>query len=233
MAHELPTIPAGETLGPPTQEQDGRMIERFGDGRDWFFDRPYGLFVHWGLYAIPAWHEQLQWRGPVPRNDYAKLCEQFDPVRFDPDAWLDLAEEAGMEYLCFTTKHHDGFCLWDTKQTDFNVMHTPHGRDVLGRVADACHRRRMPLCLYYSVVDWHHRNYPNQGRHHELPGPLPGDEPDLERYMAFLVEQVRELCTQYGEIHGFWWDMINSPPRPSPPRPTATRAAVCPSGPAT
>jgi alpha-L-fucosidase len=163
--------------------------------------------VHWGLYAIPGWHEQHQWRGSVPRREYAQLASRFDPVRFDPDVWLDLAEEAGMGYLCFTTKHHDGFCLWDTAETAYNVMHTPYGRDILAMLAEACRRRGFPLCLYYSVADWHHPNYPNQGRSHELPGPEPGDRPDWAAYRAFLVAQVRELCTRYGELGAFWWDM--------------------------
>jgi alpha-L-fucosidase len=181
--------------------------QRFGDGRDWFFERRFGLFVHWGIYAIPAWHEQLQWRGRVPRDEYSRLAERWNPAGFDPDAWLDLAESAGMGYICLTTKHHDGFCLWDTGHTAYNTMNTPYGRDIVGMVAAACHRRGIPLCLYYSCADWHHPNYPNQGRHHELPGPLPGDEPDHARYLEYVRAQVRELCTNYGEIHGFWWDM--------------------------
>jgi len=183
------------------------MIQHWGDGRDWFFERRFGLFIHWGLYAIPGWHEQHQWRGSVPRHEYEKLQTEFNPIRYDPDAWLDLAEATGMRYICFTTKHHDGFCLWNTAQTDYNVMNTPYGQDVLAMLAEACHRRRFPLCLYYSVVDWHHPNYPNQGRSHELPRPEPGDDPDWDRYLSFLRAQVYELCTQYGEIHGFWWDM--------------------------
>jgi len=101
------------------------MVQRFGDGRDWFFEKRFGMFVHWGLYSIPAWHEQHQWRGSVPRGEYEKLIHQFNPVKYDPDTWLDLAEETGMEYVCLTTKHHDGFCLWDTAQTDYNVMNSP------------------------------------------------------------------------------------------------------------
>ena len=179
---------------------------RFGDGRDWFFSKPFGMFVHWGLYAIPAWHEQVQQRRGMQRAAYEELIDSFNPQQFDPDAWLDVAASAGMTSLCFTTKHHDGFCLWDTRQTDFNVMQSPYGKDILGLLAEACQRRGVPLSLYYSIVDWHHPNYPNQGRSHELPGPEPGDTPDLERYLRFLNEQVRELCTNYGEIHGFWWD---------------------------
>jgi alpha-L-fucosidase len=181
-------------------------MPRFGDARDWLFENRLGLFVHWGLYAIPAWHEQHQYRLRVPRREYEKLSRQFNPERFNPDAWLDLAEAAGMCYVCFTTKHIDGFCMWNTAQTPYNVMNTPYGKDVLRQLADACHRRKFPLCLYYSIVDMHHPNYPNQNRPYELMAPDPGDEPDPAKYLAFVRAQVRELCTNYGEIHGFWWD---------------------------
>jgi alpha-L-fucosidase len=181
-------------------------IQRFGDGRDWFFNRRYGMFVHWGLYSIPGWHEQHQWRGRVERKEYVKLAQQWNPVKFNPEQWLDLMEEAGMKYITITTKHHDGFCLWDTKQTTFNCLNTPYKKDAIGMLANACHKRKIPLCLYYSIADWNHPNYPNEGRHHELP-PQPGDSPDWQKYMNFLKEQVRELCINYGEIHGFWWDM--------------------------
>ncbi len=183
-----------------------RLPPRFGDGRDWWFEKRFGLFVHWGLYSIHGWHEQEQWRRRVPRPDYTKLAQQWNPARFNPNKWLDLAEQTGMKYLCFTTKHHDGFCLWDTKQTDYNTMNTPYARDVLKMLSEACHRRKFPLCLYYSIADWHHPNYPNQGRHHELPPQL-GDQPNWQSYLAFVKAQVRELCANYGEIHGFWWDM--------------------------
>ena len=182
-------------------------IERFGDERDWFFEKRFGMFVHWGLYAIPAWHEQYQQRAGIPRQQYEKLSGQWNPVHFDPEEWLDLMQEAGMEYLTITSKHHDGFCLWDTKYTPFNTMNTPYGKDILGMLADACHKREVPLSLYYSIVDWHHPNYPNQGRHHELPGPVHGDDPNWELYMEFLKNQVVELCSNYGDLHGFWWDM--------------------------
>ena len=179
---------------------------RFGDGRDWFFEKRYGMFVHWGLYSILGWHEQHQMRARMPRVEYEKLANRWNPVKFDPERWLDLMEEAGMEYITVTMKHHDGFCLWDTKQTQFNTMNTPYKKDVLGMLSDACHKRNMPLCLYYSIADWNHPNYPNLGRHHELPVQSQ-DSPDWHKYMEFLKAQVKELCTNYGEIHGFWWDM--------------------------
>jgi len=187
-------------------DQKDNSIRRFGDGRNWFFDRRYGMFVHWGLYSIPGWHEQHQWRARVPRAEYVKLANQWNPKKFNPEQWLDLMEEAGMKYITITTKHHDGFCLWDTRQTMFNTMNTPYKKDVIGMLSDACHKRKIPLCLYYSIADWNQPNYPNQGRHHELP-PQPNDSPDWDKYMVFLKEQVRELCTNYGEIHGIWWDM--------------------------
>jgi len=199
---------AARAATPPGTRSNGpaRMAPRFGDGRDWWFQKRFGMFVHWGLYAINGFHEQEQWRRRVPREEYVRLARQWNPVKFDPNAWLDLASEAGMKYLCLTTKHHDGFCLWDTKLTSYNTMNTPYGKDVVKLLAEACHRRNFPLCLYYSIADWHQPNYPNQGRHHELP-PQRDDQPDLMKYLEFLKGQVRELCAHYGEIHGFWWDM--------------------------
>ncbi|MFO7922222.1 MAG: alpha-L-fucosidase, partial [Bacteroidales bacterium] len=185
------------------------QIRRFGDCRDWFFEKRFGMFVHWGLYAIPGWHEQHQWRGRIERNEYVRLAQKWNPVRFDPEQWLDLLEETGMKYICITTKHHDGFCLWDTRYTSFNTMNTPYGKDIIGMLSEACHKRGIPLCLYYSIADWNHPNYPNQGRAHEL-DPQPQDQPNWYRYLEFLKGQVRELCSNYGVIHGFWWD-INRP----------------------
>lgn len=179
----------------------------YHDERDWFTEQRFGMFVHWGLYALNEWHEQDQWRRRIPRAEYIKLKDQFNPVNFDPDAWLDVAEAAGMEYICFTTKHHDGFCMWDTAQTDYNIMNAPYGKDILKMLAEACERRGIRLCLYYSVVDWHHPNYPNQGRSHELEQPDPDDDPNFEAYLEFLKAQLRELCTNYGTIYGIFWDM--------------------------
>ncbi|MCC2685144.1 MAG: glycoside hydrolase, family 29 (alpha-L-fucosidase), partial [Paenibacillaceae bacterium] len=183
------------------------MIPRFNDARDRFFDLRFGLFVHWGLYAIPAWHEQILWRGDMSRKEYEKLIQLFQPTRFDPEAWLDLAEQAGMQYICFTTKHHDGFCMWDTAETDYKVTNTPYGKDILAQLAEACHRRNFPLSLYYSCPDWHHPHYPNLGRHHEMFGPRPGDEPDLKRYYSYVEKQIRELLTGYGPIYQLFWDV--------------------------
>ena len=182
------------------------MIKRFGDGRDWFFEKRFGIFIHWGIYAIPGWHEQHQYRKGLARSEYEKLMNKFNPIHFNPDEWLDLAEEAGMEYVCFTTKHIDGFCMWNTAQSEYNIMNTPYAKDTLEMLAEACHKRNFPLSLYYSCVDMHHPNYPNAGRRYELAEPAPGDQPDLQKYIEYVKAQVRELCTNYGKIHGFWWD---------------------------
>lgn len=180
-------------------------VEHFNDERDWFFEKRFGMFIHWGLYAINGLHEQEQQRYAVPANEYVTLIDKFNPSSYAPEAWLDLAEAAGMEYMVFTTKHHDGFCLWNTKLTDFNVMNTPYGQDIVKKLARACEKRDFPLEFYYSVVDWHHPSYPNIGRHHEIETD-PANH-DLNQYMDFLKGQVRELCENYGNVYGIWWDM--------------------------
>lgn len=179
--------------------------QTFGDERDWFCDHRLGLFVHWGPYALPSWHEQIQQRMGISREDYARQIAKFNPVDFDPEPWFDLMQKAGMTYIVLTTKHHDGFCMWDSQLTDFKITRDG-GDDVLKRLADACHARGIKLGLYYSVVDWKHPAYPNEGRHHELP-PQDGDSPDEKTYFAYLKEQVRELCSNYGTVSYIWWDM--------------------------
>ncbi len=181
-------------------------MKRFGDARDWFFGERLGLFVHWGIYALNGRHEQEQWRYHVDRQTYRALAARFAPHSFDPDAWVAAARAAGMGYLVLTTKHHDGYCLWDTAETDFNAMRSPCGRDFVAEVAAACRRGGIRLGLYYSVVDWHHPAYPNLGRHHELPAE-PGDRPDPAAYIEFVRAQVNELTTRYGTISSWFWDM--------------------------
>ncbi|HMP43337.1 MAG TPA: alpha-L-fucosidase, partial [Roseiflexaceae bacterium] len=176
---------------------------------NWFPYRRFGLFIHWGLYAIPGWHEQHMGRLGTPRDEYARLSRRFNPQKFDPDTWLDEAEAAGMRYVCFTTKHHDGFCMWDTRQTSFNVMQTPYGRDVLQLLAAACERRGFGLSLYYSNPDWHHPHAYNPLSSHQV-APAAGDRPDQAAYVAFIREQIRELCSNYGKIISLFWDI---PPR--------------------
>lgn len=182
-------------------------MRKFDDERDIFFKRRFGMFLHWGLYSLPAWHEQVLWRKNIKRKDYEKLIDVFDPRLFDPDAWIDLMEAAGMQYLCFTSKHHDGFCMWDTKYTNYNIMNTPYKKDVLRMLSRACEKRGIPLSIYYSCPDWHHPEYPNRGRHHEMFGARSGEGQDIKKYYEFVKQQVTELCTNYGRIYQFFWDV--------------------------
>ena len=172
-----------------------------------FQDERFGMFIHWGIYSLGAWHEQEQWRRNIPKDTYTRQVERFNPQEFCPEEWMNLVKQAGMDYICFTTKHHDGFCMWDTKQTDYNIMHTPYGQDILRKVADSCQRSGVKLALYYSVPDWHHPNSLNFGGDHQLPQPNPGDEPDEERYKAYIRAQMQELLTGYGPIDALFWDI--------------------------
>ena len=171
----------------------------------WFSEKRLGMFVHWGIYAVGGLHEQELWRHGTPRARYERYAEHFDPKHFDPKRWLDFFQENGMEYLVFTAKHHDGFCMFDSAATDFKITATPFGRDVFGMLAEECRRRDFPLVAYYSVVDWHHSAYPNCGRCHEIVTDPAGH--DLAAYTEYLRTQIRELCSNYGTIHGIWWDM--------------------------
>ena len=172
-----------------------------------FQERRFGLFVHWGLYALGGWHEQAQWRLDIPAQDYQEQMHRFRPDAFSASQWLDAVEETGMEYLCFTTKHHDGFCLWDTQATDYKITRTPWGRDPLAELSRECARRNIALSLYYSCPDWHCPYSLNFGGDHQLPRPNPGDTPDLVKYMEYVRLQVRELCTNYGPLAQFFWDI--------------------------
>lgn len=179
----------------------------FKDDRDWINREPLGLFIHWGIFALGKWHEQELWRGGRTREDYQRRVKEFNPAHFDPEEWIDLAKEAGMTHLLFTTKHHDGFCLWDTKQTDYNVMNTPYGKDILAQIAEACAKKDFKLGLYYSLPDWHHPHCPNRGRHHELFDLPAGGKEDEKAYLDFVYAQLEELLTNYGPIWNFFWDV--------------------------
>jgi len=165
----------------------------------------FGMFVHWGPYAIPAWHEQIRMRKGIGRKEYAEMAAGFAPGNYDPEAWVKLAKEAGMEYICFTTKHHDGFCMWNTAQTDFNIVKTS-GRDVLAELAAACRKYDMALSLYYSIPDWNHPcGYNGLSTHQCVPEE--GDTPDSAAYRTFVKAQVQELLTGYGPIYTWFWDI--------------------------
>ena len=173
----------------------------------------FGMFVHWGIYSLTGYHEQVRWRFFTPRAEYRKLMNEFNPVKYDPDAWVRLAKDAGMEYICFTTKHHDGFCMFDTKYTDFNIMNTPYHRDVLKELSEACARGGLALSLYYSNPDWDYRYGYNSRSSHQMPEK--GDVEDIEKLKEFQRNQIRELLTNYGKIYTFFWDIPTNISDPS------------------
>lgn len=166
----------------------------------------FGMFIHWGLYAIPAVHEQVLARDNWRHEDYERLADRFDPVNYDPEAWVRLAKSCGMSYICFTVKHHDGFCMWDTGMTDYNVMHTPYARDVLAMLADACRKHDMKLSLYYSNPDWHHPNAYNPHSSHQWKAKYP-ECADMDAYLSYIKAQITELMTGYGKIYTLFWDI--------------------------
>ena len=150
----------------------------------------YGLSVHWGLYSINGRGEWVYFVERIPFDVYHRRMDEFNPVRFNAEEWADLMIEAGMKYLFITTKHHDGFCLWDTALTDFKITHTPFKRDVIAELATALHDRGLGLHFYYSLLDWTHPAYRN----------------DWPAYVAYYQGQLRELLTRYGEIAGVLFD---------------------------
>lgn len=170
------------------------------------FDNRFGMFIHWGIYAQTGLHEQAFARYDWPREKYEALARAFNPTAYDPEEWVLLAKKAGMQYICFTAKHHDGFCMWDTKETDYCVMNTPYGRDVLKMLAEACHRHGMRLSLYYSNPDWHHPLGYNPASTHQWKAVREGT-PDTEGYRAYIRRQITELLTHYGEIYTLFWDI--------------------------
>ncbi len=166
-----------------------------------------GMFIHWGIYSSPAVHEQVFARHEMPREIYEEYATSFNPTEYNPEEWVLLAKNAGMKYICFTTKHHDGFCMWDTKYTDYNIMNTPYGKDVLRMLADACEKHGILLSLYYSNPDWHHPYGYNPDSTHQWQSANIGGEVDTVAYREYVKNQIRELLTNYGRIYTFFWDI--------------------------
>ena len=185
----------------------------FKDGKG-LFNRRLGMFVHWGIYSVDGYHEQQRWRQRIGRAEYAKRVAGFTAEKFSAHELVRAAESAGAEYIVFTTKHHDGFCMWDTQATDFKVTKSPCGRDLLKELSEACRRRGMKLGLYYSNPDWNHPNaYNPLCKSHQVL-PEQGDVPDMEKYIAFVKAQIRELMTGYGVICCLFWDIPTNICRP-------------------
>ena len=163
----------------------------------------FGMFIHWGPVSLKG--TEIGWsRGAqVPVDEYDSLYKRFNPVKFDAGQWVRTAKQAGMKYLVLTTKHHDGFCLFDTRQTDYNIMHSPFGRDVVKELSEACRKQGIAFGTYYSVCDWHHPDFP-----HGSPGGTSlKPNPNLDRYELYLRNQVEELIRHYGPLETLWFDV--------------------------
>ncbi|HUJ23909.1 MAG TPA: alpha-L-fucosidase [Bryobacteraceae bacterium] len=173
--------------------------------REWFQNARFGMFIHWGAYSVVGDGEWVMNNRKMTVADYEKLAPRFNPAEFHPAQWVELAKAAGMKYITITSKHHDGFAMWGTKQNQWNIVDaTPYRKDALKMLADECHRQGMKLFFYHSELDWHNPDYYPRGRTGQTAGRP--DHGDWERYLAFMDNQLRELLTGYGEIAGIWFD---------------------------
>ena len=166
-------------------------------------DMRFGMFIHWGPVSLT--HREIGWsRGAqTPIAEYDNLYKKFNPVKFNADQWAGIAKAAGMKYVVLTTKHHDGFCLFATKQTDYNIMNSPFGRDVTKELAEACRKQGLAFGAYYSVCDWHHPDFPLTSPG----GKVRREKSDLDAYNRYLLAQIRELITNCGPLVTIWNDV--------------------------
>ncbi|MGI6184225.1 MAG: alpha-L-fucosidase [Candidatus Fimadaptatus sp.] len=175
---------------------------------DWFKKARFGMFIHWGLYSIPARGEWIRSVERISIEDYQKYFDEFNPVDYDPKKWARACKQAGMQYAVLTAKHHDGFCLFDSKLTDYNSVKCC-GRDLVREYLDAFRTEGIRVGLYYSIIDWHHPDFPHYGdKQHPM-----RDNPDykdyqynFDNYLEYMHGQIKELCTNYGKIDIFWFD---------------------------
>ena len=196
---------AAAAVPPQRPESEAERAARM----KWWTEARFGLFIHWGLYALPARHEWVKSREKMTDEAYAKYFDHFDPDLYDPRAWARAAREAGMKYFVVTTKHHDGFCLWDSELTDYKVTNTPCGRDLIGPLVEAMRAEGLRVGFYHSLLDWHHPEYTVDAHH-----PRRDDKAfvekargrDLTKYAAYLHGQVRELLTGFGRIDTLFMD---------------------------
>lgn len=181
------------------------MLER----TRWFMNDRFGMFIHWGLYAIPAAGEWIMSERRIPVKQYEEYFHQFDPVDFDPASWARLCKKAGMKYAVMTAKHHDGFCLFDSALTDYKSTAAKAGRDLVREFLDAFRAEGLKVGLYYSLLDWHHPDYP---KYNDINHPMRGNEAyrneviDFDRYLDYMHGQVRELVSGYGKLDILWFD---------------------------
>lgn len=176
------------------------------EAREWFEDARFGMFIHWGVYSILGDGEWVMNNQNIAIENYKKLPEFFNPVKFDAEEWVKIAKDAGMKYITLTSRHHDGFSMFDTEVSNYNIVDaTPFKRDVVKELAEACRKHDIKLFFYYSLIDWQHPDYFPRGR----TGNGIKDrstEGDWEEYIGFMKAQLTELLTNYGEIGGIWFD---------------------------
>ena len=168
-----------------------------------FAESRFGIFLHWGLYSMFAQGEWYMNNANINAKEYAKAMNAFYPHRFNAREWVSAFKAAGAKYICFTSRHHEGFSMWNTKYSDYNIMNTPYGKDIIRQLADECHRQGLKLHLYYSHLDWTREDYPagRTGR-----GCKRLDKADWNSYYTFMNTQLTELLTNYGEIGAIWFD---------------------------
>jgi len=170
---------------------------------EWWKDARFGMFVHWGPVSIKGteigWSRGREW----PVEEYDALYKQFNPVKFDALEWVRIAKAAGMKYIVFTSKHHDGFCMWDTKYTDFNIMNSPFKRDVMKELSEACRKEGIALGFYHSTCDWHHPDFPLTSPG----GSVKRETSNLDRYTEYLKNQSVEILKNYGPLLVMWYDV--------------------------
>lgn len=189
---------------------------------DWFREAGYGLFIHYGLYSLLGRGEWVQFHEKIPIAEYARLQERFTAENFDAEFIADLALEAGMRYVNLVAKHCDSFCLWETRETDFNSVNAPCGRDLVAEMADACARRDLGFFVFYEHgFDWRHPHGPapwdwslkTVRPHYDPPDPYyaPREDYDFKRYLDYVSGHIAELCTGYGPLAGVWLDGAGVP----------------------
>jgi alpha-L-fucosidase len=195
---------AGSATSPSLRAQAPLPDERIA-ARAWFQDAKFGLFIHWGVYSQLGQGEWVMQNRGIPADTYEWLASAFNPIKFDAREWVSLAKRAGVRYITITSRHHDGFSMFATKATRYNVVDwTPFHRDPLKELADECRRQGIKLFFYYSQLDWHNTDYwPRGGTGHATGRPEGGD---WTRYLDFMDAQLTELLTNYGSIGGIWFD---------------------------
>ena len=176
---------------------------------EWYQQARFGMFIHWGIYAIPARGEWVRSVEEMPEEEYMSFFEEFDPIDFQPKKWAKAAKEAGMKYAIMTANHHDGFCLFDSELTDFKATNTKAGKDLVKEYLEAFREEGLKVGLYYSLLDWHHPDYPHyKDQNHPMRNceAQKDVDRDFNRYLDYMHGQVRELCTRYGKLDIMWFD---------------------------